>query len=69
MKLKKKKKNCGTRVSSVELKFMELRILENIQVELEFFEWNLSSTIFFLMELEFHNFKKLKKKILSFISL
>ena len=47
MKIIKKKKNCGTQVSSVELKFIELRILENIQVELEFFEWNLSSTIFF----------------------
>ena len=46
MKLKKKKKNCGTQVSSVELKFIELKILENIQVELEFFEWNLSSTNF-----------------------
>ena len=69
MKLIKKKKNCGTQVSSVELKFIELRILENIQVELEFFEWNLSSTIFFLMELEFYNFKKLKKKNLSFILL
>ena len=63
LKKKKKKKNCGTQVSSVELKFIELKILENIQVELEFFEWNLSSTIFFLMELEFYNFKKLKKKI------
>ena len=62
MKLKKKKK-------IVELKFIELKILENIQVELEFFEWNLSSTIFFLMELEFYNFKKLKKKNLSFILL
>ena len=52
MKLKKKKK-------IVELKFIELKILENIQVELEFFEWNSSSTkqIFLLkMELEFHIF-------------
>ena len=53
----------------MELKFIELKILENIQVELEFFEWNLSSTIFLLMELEFYNFKKLKKKILSCILL
>ena len=32
---------------------MELKFLENIQVELEFFEWNLSSTIY-LFIYKFH---------------
>ena len=53
MKLKKKKKNCGTQVPFKELEFMELEFHLSIFKELEFFEWNLSSTNLFLIFLIF----------------
>ena len=63
MKIKKKKKK-------LELEFMELKFLENIQVELEFFEWNLSSTIYlFIYKFHFTITRLSKNRVLHFLKI
>ena len=62
MKLKKKKKNCGTQVPFKELEFMELEFHLSIFKELEFYIRNLSSMnssstnflFYFIFILKFH---------------
>ena len=49
---------------------MELKFLENIQVELEFFEWNLSSTIYlFIYKFHFTITRLSKNRVLHFLKI
>ena len=49
---------------------MELKFLENIQVELEFFEWNLSSTIYlFIFKFHFTITRLSKNRVLHFLKI
>ena len=49
---------------------MELKFLENIQVEIEFFEWNLSSTIYlFIFKFHFTITRLSKNRVLHFLKI